>query len=76
MARKKEKSFEENLLELESVVKALETGELSLEESLGEFQRGIEIYKVCNSMLNDVDGKLKLMTSDSDLEISLEDIEG
>jgi len=62
MAKKKEKlSFEDAMEELEEVIFKLEEGELTLDKSLDEFQKGIELYKHCNGILNDVDGKIKLM---------------
>ena len=40
-------SFEQSLNELESVVDALEKGEMTLEESLAAFERGIGLTRVC-----------------------------
>ncbi len=47
-----EMSFEEALLELENIVETLEKGQLSLDESLLFFEKGIKLVKEC-------DGKLK-----------------
>ena len=46
MARKKQ-SFEQALSELEEVVAKLEDGALSLDESLGQYERGIRLAEFC-----------------------------
>lgn len=43
--------FEELLAELNAIVKALESGDLSLEESLVQYQRGMEISHLCKNKL-------------------------
>ena len=45
--------FEELLEELDSVVKALESGELSLDESIEKYKKGIELSNECKKMLED-----------------------
>ena len=56
--------------DLENIVKKLEDGNLTLDQSLEEFQKGIEAYKNCNDMLNKVEGKVKLIVEEnSDIEI-------
>ncbi|AFS78395.1 exodeoxyribonuclease 7 small subunit XseB [Gottschalkia acidurici 9a] len=62
-------SFEESLKSLEDIVSKLEKGSLTLDESLDEFQKGIEIYKYCNKILNDAEGKIKLILESEDGEI-------
>ena len=56
MAKKIAKNikFEEALSELESQVKLLESGELSLEQSLEVFKHGVELSKICNQKLSTV----------------------
>ncbi|SDY48505.1 Exodeoxyribonuclease VII small subunit [Proteiniborus ethanoligenes] len=62
MAKKKQKlSYEEAILELESIVSLLENGELSLEESLTEFKKGVELYKHCYDILNNIEGEVKII---------------
>jgi exodeoxyribonuclease VII small subunit len=43
--------FEESLQELESLVEQLESGELSLDDSLKQFRRGVELTRHCQSVL-------------------------
>lgn len=62
MNQKKEKqTYEEALEELEEIISKLEEGNLDLDESLDEFQQGIELYKYCNNILKKVDGKIKII---------------
>lgn len=43
--------FEELLKELDEIVKELESGKLTLEESIQKYQRGIELSKLCKEKL-------------------------
>lgn len=58
----KEKSFEEAIEELEKIVKDLENGELSLDESISKFQKGIEISSYCNNIIEEAEKKIVLIT--------------
>ncbi len=70
MGKGKHTNFEDSVGNLENIVKKLEDGNLTLDESLEEFQKGIEAYKSCNEMLNKVEGKVKLIVEEnSDIEI-------
>ncbi|MFA5524030.1 MAG: exodeoxyribonuclease VII small subunit [Tissierellales bacterium] len=65
MARKKQNiSFEDAIVQLEDILSKLEEGELSLDDSLTEFGKGIELYKYCYDLLNKVEGKIKIIVSD------------
>ena len=46
--------FEESITELEEIVKLLEEGEPSLEESLKKFEKGISLIKACQKDLESV----------------------
>lgn len=62
LVRKKQSlSFEEAMLELESILSKLESGNLSLNDSLNEFSNGVELYKYCHELLNKVEGKVKII---------------
>ena len=43
-------SFESNLINLEKIVSELESGQLSLEESLEKYKKGIDLVKKCNTI--------------------------
>ena len=59
-------NFEESIHALEELVNALENGDLSLEESLTTFEKGIRLTKECQQQLTMAEQKIALLTSDSD----------
>ncbi|WP_419582639.1 exodeoxyribonuclease VII small subunit, partial [Thiolapillus sp.] len=69
MSRKKPEnlSFEEALSELESLVDRLEQGDISLEESLKSFERGIALTRNCQQALAKAEQKVSIL-SDKTLE--------
>jgi len=54
-------SFEAALAELESIVQGMETGKLSLEESLAAYQRGAALLKHCQSALAAAEQKIQVL---------------
>ncbi len=74
MAKKIAKNikFEEALTELEEQVRLLESGELSLEQSLDVFKYGIELSKVCMGKLDTVKQEVEKIVATSDEEYKLE----
>ncbi|OBS09914.1 exodeoxyribonuclease VII small subunit [Acidihalobacter prosperus] len=56
--------FEKTLAELEAVVSRMEHGELSLEESLKEFERGITLTRACQQALADAEQRVAQLTAD------------
>ena len=72
----KEKSFEENMLELEAIVKKLESGDVPLDDAITSYTNAMKLAKICdgklksaeeqiNKILNE-DGKLKEFTVDEE----------
>nr|WP_218650125.1 exodeoxyribonuclease VII small subunit [endosymbiont of Lamellibrachia barhami] len=57
--------MEEALSELESLVETLEQGDLSLDESLKSFERGVELTRTCQQALDAAEQKVRLLTGDS-----------
>ncbi len=55
-------SFEEALKRLEEIVSSLETGQLSLDESLSVFEEGIRLSKLCNKKLVETKQKVEKLT--------------
>ena len=49
----KNKSFEQNMTRLEQIVRAMERGDVALEESLKLFQEGTELARACGKQLED-----------------------
>jgi len=68
MAKKKLEnlSFEESLNELDTIVNSLEQGELSLEESMTLFERGLNLSKVSQDKLQAAEQKVKILLEQSD----------
>lgn len=62
---KSELSFEENLEELESLVERLENGQLTLDESLEAFERGIKLASLCSQKLTKADRKIEQLIEES-----------
>ncbi len=58
-----ELDFEEALQELEALVETLERGELSLEESLRHFERGVRLTRLCQEALRRAEQKVQLLTA-------------
>ncbi|MCK5648284.1 MAG: exodeoxyribonuclease VII small subunit [Gammaproteobacteria bacterium] len=54
-------NFESSLNELEKLVDALENGDLSLEQSLQDFERGINLTRACQSALTDAQQKVQIL---------------
>ena len=58
--------FEEQLAKLESLVEALEQGELSLEASMLSFEQGITLARECQKALSEAEQKVALLTREGD----------
>lgn len=63
MAGKKTSSltFEQSLQELETIVQSLEQGELSLEESMALFERGLNLSQLSQEKLQQAEQKIKIL---------------
>jgi exodeoxyribonuclease VII small subunit len=59
---KKKPDFEQSLEKLESLVDSLETGDLSLEQSLQSFEEGIALTRACQSALSEAEQTVKMLT--------------
>ena len=59
-------SFEEQMMELESVVERLEHGDLPLEESVRLFEQGMRLTAACRKELDVADGRLQLLAERPD----------
>ncbi len=71
---KKQPDFEDSLARLEAIVDQLESGELSLEQSLKVFEEGVALTRSCQKSLSDAEQKVRQLTL-ADGEASLEDFE-
>ena len=69
------KKFEAALEELEQVVEQLESGDLSLEDSLAAFEKGVGLVKLCNEKLTEVEKKVELLVKDKEGKFQLKPFE-
>lgn len=54
-------SFEDALAELEQLVNRLERGDISLEESLQAFERGVNLTRICQKALQEAEQKVQVL---------------
>lgn len=59
--KKKNYPFEESLAQLEKLVQQMEEGDLSLEESLKTFEKGISLTRECQKALQEAEQRVKLL---------------
>jgi len=60
----KSKNFEESMARLEQIVRAMERGDVALEESLNLFQEGTELVRSCQKLLEEAQLQVKkIMTA-------------
>lgn len=73
--KKNDMSFEAALFELEQIVAQLEKGELSLEDSITSFQKGIELSKYCSGKIDEAEKKITILLQDEDGNLIEKDFE-
>ena len=59
------KTFEQNMQRLEQIVRAMERGDVALEESLKLFQEGTELVRTCGKLLDDAELQVKKVMTDA-----------
>ena len=65
--------FEDALSRLESIVNELESGELSLEESLAAFEEGIRLSRICSKQLDEAERKVEILIKGDNGELETEE---
>ena len=58
-------NFNKGLLKLEDIINKMESGDLSLEESLKYFEEGVKIHRQCHTALSDAEHRISVL-SESD----------
>ncbi|MDD5722382.1 MAG: exodeoxyribonuclease VII small subunit [Syntrophales bacterium] len=61
-----EKKFEKALEKLEGIVKKMEVGDMSLEESLAAFEEGIKLSRFCTDRLDEAERKVNILLREDD----------
>ena len=55
-------NFNKGLLEVENIITKMESGELSLEDSLKNFEEGVKIHRKCHTALMDAEQRINILT--------------
>lgn len=58
--------FEDAMIELESKVKKLESGSLTLDESITAFEEAVKLIRVCNKQLENAERRVRMLTEGND----------
>ena len=66
MAAKKKQGFEDHLAALDGIVEELESGELTLDDSLARYQEGVKRLKQCYELLRKAEQQVKVLVRDAD----------
>ena len=61
--------FEKMMTELNEITEKLESGELSLSESMALFEKGVELTRKCGELLNEAKQKIVKITEDAECNI-------
>ena len=67
------KTFDENMRRLEQIVRAMERGDVALEESLNLFKEGTELVRSCGKLLDEAELQVKMVMTAQDGTPVLED---
>ncbi len=62
------KDFEAAIAELETVVKKLEDGDLSLEASLALYERGVQLSRFCHARLEEAERRIEVLNERGELK--------
>ena len=60
-----ERDYESSFRELENIIKELESKDISLEDSIKKYEKGIELYKYLNNTLKAYEGKIKTIAEEN-----------
>lgn len=60
-----EKTFEENMVELQSIVEKLEKGDVNLDDAIEEFQKAMVLIKSCDSKLKEAEDTISTIVEEN-----------
>lgn len=66
-------TFEQSMQRLEQIVRAMERGDVALDESLKLFQEGTELVRSCGKLLDNAELQIKKVTAGADGSPQMED---
>lgn len=70
----KKKTYEENLNDIDIIIEKLESGELTLDDSIKEYEKSMKLIEDCSKILNEAQGKIQKININNG-KIEMEDIE-
>ena len=68
-------SFEEGMSELEKLVRDLESGEMTLDESFKAYERAVELKNALEKLLDEGDQRIRVLTENGEQELKGEDFQ-
>lgn len=68
-------SFEQGMQELENLARALEMGEMTLEDSFKAYERAVELKNALEKLLDDGDKRIRVLTQTGEEEMDAEDMQ-
>ena len=71
---KKKINFEEGMQQLEALVQALESGQMTLEDSFKTYERAMKLKKELSALLEDSDRRIRMLTEAGEQEMDQEAI--
>ncbi len=74
MAKKPKDSpdFEQSLEELEGIIERMEKGELSLEQSLADFERGVQLTRTCQKALKEAEQRVSILMQQEGADVMMD----
>jgi len=76
MAEKTEKiDFEKALTQLEEIAVKLEDGDLGLDESISQFEKGMKLAKFCRQKLDEAERKIEILQKGADGQVSAKEVD-
>ncbi|KYL02742.1 exodeoxyribonuclease VII small subunit [Fusobacterium necrophorum subsp. funduliforme] len=70
----KKNSFEANLAEIDMIIAKMEFGELSLEDSIKEYEKAMKLLKKSSDLLEAAEGKLYQVMKNQEGELQIEEL--
>ena len=74
-ARKKKLDLEKAMGELDALVEQLEAGELTLDKSLQQFEKGVRLSRECQAALTEAEQKVKILMNSELQDVDPETLE-
>ena len=59
-----EPNYEQAVAELEKLIQEMESGKMPLEENLASYKRGVELIKLCQKLLDQVEQQVKVFEAE------------